>query len=175
MTTTTRLPPLDAHSFFHLDSLLRGVRSKWGLHQARDVDHVLADTNRAIEAQIGERDAVVLGAWAAPLIFDTPYQTYYVKPKAFNMSREALESMNVTHLLVRNRNDWTYRFIQKTFPDIAHHAKTVKTYDLWRGFSVDLRPIDTPLAQLTIVKTAETKLRSDSTDQRKQPVPYVSP
>lgn len=122
------------------------THGRWFVGWVSKVDYVLADTNRDIEAQIGEREAVVLGAWAAPLVFDTPYQTYYVK-STFNKSREALESMNVTHLLVRNRSDWTYRFIKKTFPDAARRAKTVKTYDLWRGISVDLRPLDRPLGQ----------------------------
>ena len=96
----------------------------WYMRWMDDVSYTLAHTNRDIEAQIGEQDAVVLGAWAAPLVFETPYQTYYVKG-TFNKSRRTLESMNVTHLLVRNRNDWTYRFIEKTFPDVTRPRSTI--------------------------------------------------
>lgn len=129
-----------------LVAALMATHGRWFLRWVEQRTYVLAETNKDIASEIGARHAVVVGAWAAPLVFETPYETYYVKA-GFNGTRRALSALGVTHLLVRSRGDWTYSQIERTFPDVQNHEEAIKTYSLWRDYSVDLRAIDPPLGQ----------------------------
>ncbi len=82
-------------------------------------------TTKMIEA-IGEIKAVVIGEWAPPLCFDTPYKYYYVKTP-FNTSPEQLESFGITHILIENEEDAREPSVvisfRKAFPE-AYEAMT---------------------------------------------------
>lgn len=121
----------------------------WFIDWASRPTYVLTDTNEEIEARVGKRHAVVIGRWAMPLVFETPYESYYVKER-FNVSREALKQLRITHLLVRHKGDgsgwfsrhdeafWTFK---KSFPQVAASAQTLATYSLWDGYRADLRAL----------------------------------
>ena len=128
------------------------THGRWWNDWARSPSHVLGDTNQDIVSQIGDREAAIIGAWAAPLAFETPYKTYYVKHR-FNTSREALMALEVTHFLVRHRgdpfdwfsrDDWTFWTVRHLFPDAVADGEPLAQYRLWDGTFVDLRAANLP-------------------------------
>ena len=141
-----RVPGPKALVLITLVIALITTHGRWFQRWAEGRTYVLAETNRDITSQIGERHAVLVGAWAAPLVFETKYETYYVKAR-FNSSKRALSSLGITHVLIRSRNDWTYRRIKRNFPDITDREREIQSYPLWRKYSVDLRALDPPLGQ----------------------------
>ncbi len=125
-------------------SLTHGL---WWTDWARSPSHFLTATNHDIVSRIGDRDAAIIGAWAAPLAFETPYKTYYVKHR-FNTSRETLVALEVTHVLVRHRgdpfdwfsrDDWTFWTVRHLFADAVAGGEPMARYRLPDGTFVDLR------------------------------------
>lgn len=124
----------------------------WWTDWVRSPSHVLTATNQDIAERIGDRDATIIGAWAAPLVFETPYKTYYVKHR-FNTSRESLLALDVTHVLIRHRgdpfdwfsrHDWTFWTVRHVFPGAVAGGEPVARYRLWDGTFVDLRTANLP-------------------------------
>jgi len=67
-----------------------------------------------------------------------------------NTSREAIETLGITHLRVRrkgespdwfSRHDWSYWTFKNMFPRATAHAKPIQSYKLWDGYRVDLRTV----------------------------------
>ena len=128
------------------------THAQWWIGWARHPSYVIVETNRDIAERIGEADAAIIGAWAAPLAFETPYKTYYVKHR-FNTSRETLIALDVTHVLIRHqgdpfdwfsRDDWTFWTLRHLFPDAAARGEPMARYTLWDGTFVDLRAASLP-------------------------------
>ena len=71
---------------------------QWGLFAVHRTYHVTEAAAR-VTASVGDRpDAVIIGFWSAPIVFDTRYQHYYVKP-GFNDTRSRLDALKPTHFI----------------------------------------------------------------------------
>jgi hypothetical protein len=131
---------------------LVATHARWWIDWAQHPSYAIVETNRDIAKRIGDRDAAIIGAWAAPLAFETPFETYYVKHR-YNTSRETLLALDVTHLLIRHRgdpfdwfsrHDWTFWTLRHLFPDAAAGGEPMARYPLWDGSFVDLRAATLP-------------------------------
>jgi len=77
--------------------------------------YAVRDANRRVAQLIGRReDAVVVGMWAPWLTLATPYKFYVVR-NYFNVSKQALSQLGVTHLLLAP-GDRSGKFVQQSFP-----------------------------------------------------------
>ncbi len=109
----------------------------------REPSYTTVELNRRIATIIGPRAAVVIGAWAVPLTFDTKYRAYFVKRK-FNSTKSTIQSFGVTHLLWKTPNGWTHKVVRRRFPRVE---KLKASYD-WQGWGrhrVKLYELEQPL------------------------------
>ncbi len=79
----------------------------------------IAKANRLMKSVIGDRpDAVVVGSWAGPVVFETPYLYYYVRSE-FNSSRRALANLHLTHVLLTSAgNDFSGAALRRNFSNL---------------------------------------------------------
>ena len=95
----------------------------------------IRDGGRELRAQL-DRDAVLVGAWAPPLGFDTEADIFYVRNDV-NRTKEAIEGLGITHMLLRDR-DRSGRYVRRAQP-VAWRKKEKKLsfpvlgkrYTLW--------------------------------------------
>ncbi len=88
--------------------------------------YTIRDASRALIEEIGARRAAIIGFSSAAPVFSTPYEHYYVKNK-FNVSRESLESLRVTHLLFSDESDFTEKIVRRRFPNVMRDLKATRT------------------------------------------------
>jgi hypothetical protein len=95
------------------------------VRQANDI----RNASVLLREHIGDRpDAVIIGLWAAPVVFETPYKHYYVK-SSFNSTPEALAALAPTHTLLRER-DHTLGILEASWPDALTLGVPVATLQL---------------------------------------------
>ncbi|MFO0611398.1 MAG: hypothetical protein U0414_02335 [Polyangiaceae bacterium] len=101
-----------------------------------DRKYDLLIANRRIREIVGDRaDATVVGSWAGPIVFETPYRYYYVRAE-FNSTRAALASLGITHvLLAPTGNDFTGNALRRNFSNLMKLIKQRGTLDV-RGRAV---------------------------------------
>jgi hypothetical protein len=112
------------------------VHGPWQWTWWQERRYVGIELNRAVERSIGDRAAVLIGAWAVPASFDTRYQAYFVKGP-FNSSRKALATLAPTHFAWRSRGDWTRRVVQKNFRSIRR-LRPSRRLRAWGPYWIEL-------------------------------------
>lgn len=71
-----------------------------------------------LTAAIGEREAVVVGEFAAQAVFETDYQHFYVRPNQFNYSPEVIAGLGITHMVVAGEEDFVESHMQDEVPEL---------------------------------------------------------
>jgi hypothetical protein len=120
------------------------THGKWYLKWYREPTYVTRDTNAWVRQQIGDRPAVVVGFWAGPFVFDTPYAFYYVK-EYFNTDRRALKQLGVTHVLYREPPGKTEGILNRRFPNWKQKARSLGSRRVWGKYRATLYELTTPL------------------------------
>jgi hypothetical protein len=110
----------------------------------QDPTYVTRDTNDWVQERIGNRQAVVVGFWAGPFVFDTPYVYYYVK-EYFNTERRAIKQLGVTHILYREPRGKTEGILDKRFPNWRKNARSLGSRRVWGKHRVVLYELTEPL------------------------------
>ena len=90
-----------------------------------------------------KKPAVVIGLWAAPLVFDTRHIYYYTK-ESFNASKEALIALQPTHMFLFDKWDPTRGIMTHHFRDRMKRLKKLKTWRVPRG-EIAFLALDAPL------------------------------
>ncbi|PRP93221.1 Dolichyl-phosphate-mannose-protein mannosyltransferase [Enhygromyxa salina] len=67
---------------------------------------------------IGEREAVVVGEFAAQAVFETDYRHFYVRPNQFNFTPEILYELGITHLVSEGEDDFVEELLQDAVPEL---------------------------------------------------------
>jgi 4-amino-4-deoxy-L-arabinose transferase-like glycosyltransferase len=106
--------------------------------------YVTRDTNAWVREQIGNRPAAVVGFWAGPFVFDTPFAYYYVK-EYFNTDRRALKQLGITHVLYRQPRGQTEAVLDRRFPDWKKKARSLGSRRVWGRNRVTLYELTEPL------------------------------
>lgn len=119
------------------------THGKFYLKWYRDPTYVTRDTNAWVREKIGERKAVVVGFWAGPFVFDTPFVYYYVK-EYFNTERRAIKRLGVTHVLYREPRGKTEGILDKRFPNWKKNARQLGTRRVWGKHRVVLYELTEP-------------------------------
>ena len=97
----------------------------WGYGRVRQQNDI-RNAATLLEEKVGKRDdVVIIGLWAAPVVFETPYKHYYVK-SSFNSTPEALAALAPTHTLLLE-NDHTAGILEASWPDALTLALPVAT------------------------------------------------
>jgi 4-amino-4-deoxy-L-arabinose transferase-like glycosyltransferase len=120
------------------------THGRWYLKWYRDPTYVTRDTNAWIEERIGNRPAVVVGFWAGPFVFDTPFTYYYVK-EYFNTDRRALKQLGITHVLYREPRGKTETILDRRFPNWRRNARSLGSHEAWGKYRVVLYELTQPL------------------------------
>lgn len=112
------------------------------------------ESSRALRRIIGEREAVVVGEYAAQATLETRYRHFYIRPQLFNWSEKTLLALGITHL-VAHEDDMVTEVIRRNAPSLLNGIRTIgklefyglplKVYEL-HGVSPP-RPDGPPLAQ----------------------------
>lgn len=71
-----------------------------------------------LRALIGDREAVVVGEFAAQAAFETDYRHFYVRPNQFNFRPEILYALGITHLVVAGPDDFVEELMQDQVPEM---------------------------------------------------------
>jgi hypothetical protein len=120
------------------------THGKWYLKWYREPTYATRDTNAWVREKIGNRPAVVVGFWAGPFVFDTPFVYYYVK-EYFNTERRALKQLGITHVLYREPRGMTESVLDRRFPGWKKKARTLGTRRVWGKHRVVLYELTEPL------------------------------
>ncbi len=100
----------------------------WGYGRVRQQNDI-HNAAELLREKIGDRDdAVIIGLWAAPVVFETGYKHYYVK-SSFNSTPEALFALAPTHTLLLE-NDHTAGRLEASWPDALSRATPIATLQL---------------------------------------------
>lgn len=84
------------------------------------------DASRALEREIGDVPAIVIGTVSPWVVLGTPYRNYYVRP-ATNSEPGKLRALGVTHLLSRDLADAARELAHRDFPGgLKTHDKTLR-------------------------------------------------
>lgn len=75
------------------------------------LSYEIRDAAQAVRGAIGPQPAVIVGRFAMPVLLETPYDVYYVKP-GFNTRVRALRQLGITHAL-RSESDVIDPFIRR--------------------------------------------------------------
>jgi hypothetical protein len=81
-------------------------------------DTTAARIGEGLTGLIGEREAVVVGEFAAQAVFETNYQHFYVRPNQFNDSPEVIAGLGITHLAVSGEDDFVELHMQDEAPEL---------------------------------------------------------
>ena len=72
-----------------------------------------------LEQLLGEREAVVVGEFAAQAVFETNYKHFYVRPDQFNCTPETLRALGITHVITENpAEDWVFELLEDEVPEL---------------------------------------------------------
>jgi 4-amino-4-deoxy-L-arabinose transferase-like glycosyltransferase len=112
---------------------------------AKEPQYVIRDTADAISEKIGRQRAVIVGAWAPPVLLGTRYRNYYVKHGNFNTSKKTVKKLGITHILKIGHEDWTWDYVERAVPDVGKRVKLLARYRLWGGMPAKLLAVTTPL------------------------------
>jgi hypothetical protein len=91
-----------------------GVQTAQQVQVFAEMQWDLRDTAKKVMAEVGPKPAVFVGRYAVPVLLETPYDTFYVKP-GFNTLPEQINALNVTHGLV-TRGDVVNEFLAAAHP-----------------------------------------------------------
>lgn len=85
-----------------------------------DRHYDLARANgRLRELAATRAEPTIVGSWAGPLVFETPFRWYYVRSE-FNSTRHQLAGFGLTHLMFMLKGtDFTGATLQSAFPDLG--------------------------------------------------------
>lgn len=93
--------------------------------------HQLVTAGERIRQEIGEREAVIVGRFSAPLVLETPYLHYYVK-WGFNTSTGNLRNLGITHALWRTHGEETKEHLGKLEGSVQGRRLTLLPFrDEW--------------------------------------------
>lgn len=96
-----------------------GITSQRYVQWMRSSEPSAAHMGEQLEALLGEREAVVIGEFAAQAVFETRYKHFYVRPDQFNFSRETLLALGITHVVVQDlSDDWVYGLLEDEVPEL---------------------------------------------------------
>ncbi len=82
----------------------------------RDSGHTAERAGPELERLLGDRHAVVVGEFAAQVTFETPYVHYYVRRELGSGTRDAIEAMQITHVVFERRGDFVRKRMRKVTP-----------------------------------------------------------
>jgi hypothetical protein len=77
------------------------------------------ESSRALARLIGEREAVVVGEFAAQAVLETRYRHFYVRPGLFNSSERTLMALGITHL-VAHEHDFVTEVLRRNAPQLLN-------------------------------------------------------
>jgi 4-amino-4-deoxy-L-arabinose transferase-like glycosyltransferase len=120
------------------------THGRWYLKWYQHPTYVTRDTNAWVREQIGNRPASVVGFWAGPFVFDTPFAYYYVK-EFFNTDRRALKQLGITHVLYREPRGKTEGILDRRFPNWKQKARSLGSRRVWGKYRVVLYELTEPL------------------------------
>jgi hypothetical protein len=81
-------------------------------------------SSRALQRIIGDREAVVVGEYAAQVTLETRYRHYYVRPRLFNDSERTLRALGITHLVAHER-DLVTAVLWRNAPRLLEGARSI--------------------------------------------------
>ncbi len=119
---------------------------EWGVF-ASESTYRVTQAAAMVKREIRQRpDAVVVGFWSAPIVFDTPYQHYYMKP-GFNDTRRIIDQLKPTHFLFFVKEpDLARDILKRRDPVRLAHAVKIKTFTMHHRQMVFLRAAPVPEA-----------------------------
>jgi len=91
---------------------------------AKAATFTFLESSRALRQIIRERDAVVVGEFAAQVTFETRYKHYYIRPKLFNASGDTLVALGITHL-VAHKDDLVTEVMRRNAPHLLQRLKRI--------------------------------------------------
>jgi hypothetical protein len=84
----------------------------------RDGEASAASIGDELQALIGDREAVVVGEFAAQAVFETNYRHFYVRPNQFNFTPEILHALGITHMVITGDEDFVEELMQDEVPEL---------------------------------------------------------
>jgi hypothetical protein len=109
----------------------------------RDGEASAAWIGDELHALIGDREAVVVGEFAAQAVFETDYRHFYVRPNQFNYRPEILVQLGITHLVVAGEVDFVEQLMQDQVPEMLVGRRRLG-YVVFRGLDLEVWEIATP-------------------------------
>lgn len=107
---------------------------------AKAATFTFPESSRALRQIIGERDAVVVGEFAAQVTFETRYKHYYIRPKLFNASGDTLVALGITHL-VAHEDDLVTEVMRRNAPHLLQRLKTIGQIEFY-GLPLNVYELD---------------------------------
>jgi hypothetical protein len=68
--------------------------------------------------------------WAAPLVLDTPYRSFYVKGE-FNTTRAVLDQLGITHVITVHDREVTNRVLLQRLPEASANREYLVTLPMF--------------------------------------------
>ncbi|MFO7563827.1 MAG: hypothetical protein R6X02_14370 [Enhygromyxa sp.] len=124
-----------------LGTTLTGMRfTEW----MRSEQASAASIGAELEDLIGEREAVVIGEFAAQAVFETEYQHFYVRPNQFNFTPEILRALAITHVITADpKHDRIVKLLKKEVPDLLDDWRKLGTIE-FRGQTLEVWELAPP-------------------------------
>jgi hypothetical protein len=119
-----------------------------------------------IEALIGERDAVVVGEFAAQAVFETPYKHFYVRPTQFNDSPEIMAQLGITHLAVYGEEDFVEDHMQRKVPDWLIGRRRLGTVR-YRAYTLTIWELASPERRAELKAWEQRRAEAEAAKQRR--------
>ena len=86
----------------------------------------------AIRKHVGSPPrATIIGFRSAPIVFETPYQHFYVK-NGFNETRPELDALDPTQLLLMPDRDETRSILQRADQEMLDRSKPVQSFRIYK-------------------------------------------
>lgn len=124
-----------------------------------------ADMGGELEALIGDRHAVVVGEFAAQAVFETDYWHFYVRPRQFNTSPEVIHALDITHLVLEER-DFVERQLKKSTPELLTGRRRLGTIH-FRGRDLEVWELLTEVEREQRALDQE-RSRQEAADERRR-------
>lgn len=92
----------------------------------RTSESTAADLGGPLTVMIGDRDAVVVGEFAAQAVFATSYRHFYVRPGQFNDDRATILALGITHLVAaREERDFVLDTLRRKTPELLERRREI--------------------------------------------------
>jgi hypothetical protein len=108
----------------------------------RNAERSAVEISAELEQLIGDREAVVIGEFAAQAVLATKYKHFYVRPHQFNHRAETLEGLGITHV-VFEPSDFVERHVSKAAPELLEGRRRLGTV-YFRGRELEVWELAEP-------------------------------